>query len=265
MEIGKPEMGFMGQLTTKNIFDDINFAVKNKFEWFEIALDWKQNFNLSDSKIKKIRKISEKNGLKLIVHTPYFLPTSSMIPEVRESVIRYMKKSIIFAKKVGADRLTVHPGYREMPETAIKQSTNSLIKNLKEIVKMGKKYGIVICLENLDNVSTFMCIEPNHYMKVLKSVKGLKSTLDIGHTNTSKTNTLVYFKTVKKLVMDMHVHDNDGVLDTHSVIGKGNIDFKKLLAQCKKAGYSGPFTLELFPYKNILEGRKRFIKIWNSI
>ncbi|MEM5836578.1 MAG: hypothetical protein QW451_03095 [Candidatus Aenigmatarchaeota archaeon] len=42
----KPKIGFMGQLTTQNILDDLNFAVENGFDYFEIALDWEQNFNL---------------------------------------------------------------------------------------------------------------------------------------------------------------------------------------------------------------------------
>lgn len=30
----KPEIGFMGQLDTKDILDDISFAVENGFDWF---------------------------------------------------------------------------------------------------------------------------------------------------------------------------------------------------------------------------------------
>ena len=53
----KPEIGFMGQLSTEDILDDLRFAVKNNFDWFEIALDWKQNFDLSPNAIKEIRDI----------------------------------------------------------------------------------------------------------------------------------------------------------------------------------------------------------------
>ena len=260
----KPEIGFMGQLTTKNILDDINFAVENKFDWFEIGLDWKQNYNLKPEIINKIKTISKKYNLRLIVHTAFYLPTSTMLPEIKKGVINTVRGAVILAKKVGADRLTIHPGYREMPAPAIKLCYESLIENLKKIVEIGKEYGIKICLENFNNNTNLMCVEQKDFLKVLNSVKGLKATLDLGHANTTEIKPPEYFKNVKNFVMDMHVHDNNGKFDEHVCLKEGNIDFKKLFSECKKAGYKGPFILELFPYENILKGKNILLDFWEK-
>ena len=262
MKPQKPQLGVMGQLSS-DIFDDLDFVVKNGFDWFEIALDWKQNYNL-DSRINKIKKISKDNNLNLIVHTAFYLPTSTMIPEIRKAVVDYSQKSIILAKKLGADRLTIHPGYREMPGPAINLAYESLINNLRKIVDIGDKYEVNICLENLDKMFNLLCWDVKDYLNVLKSVRGIKATLDIGHAHTAGLTPDKYLMKVKDYVMDMHIHDNSGEHDEHKGIGQGNINFEKFLYTCKRIGYYGPFTFELFPYENILDSKQKFLELWEK-
>ena len=260
----KPEIGFMNQLATKNVLTDLRFAAKHNFDWFEIDLDWKQNFNLKPETIRQIKKIAEESDVRLIVHAAGPLPISTLLPEIRRAVILNLKKAIVLAQKVGADRVTVHAGFRELPGQAAKLSYRSLIKNLREVVRIGKQHSINICLENFDANPFFLCFELEDFLNVLNSVKGLKATFDVGHANTTKTKPHKYFRAVKDFVMDMHVHDNNGRADEHKCIGQGNIDFKKLFSECKKAGYFGPFILEVFPYKNILKSRKLLLDFWSE-
>ena len=260
----KPEIGFVSQLATKDILDDIGFAAESGFDWFEIGLDWKQNYNLRPETSKKIREISREHDLKLVVHTPFYLPTSAMLPEIREGLLKYAGKAAAFAKGVGADRITIHPGFREMPAPAKDLCYESLIENLRMIVRIGKEHGVKICLENFDKSPHNLCVEMEDFLRVLNSVRGIKATLDVGHANTSKTKPHEYFSAVKGFVMNMHIHDNDGKRDEHKCPDEGNIDFRKLLSECKRAKYSGPFMLELFPYENALKGRKRFLEQWEK-
>ncbi len=80
---------------------------------------------------KTIEEIKN-SGLKLIIHTAEYLPTSSMLPEIRKGVFEHAKKGISLAKKVGADKLIIHSGYREIPGPAMHLSYESLISNLKK-------------------------------------------------------------------------------------------------------------------------------------
>jgi sugar phosphate isomerase/epimerase len=259
----KAEIGVMSQLTTKDCIDDLKFVIENGFKWFELGLDWEQNFNLSNEKLSKIKKMAKDNNIKLIVHSAWYLPTSSMLPEIKKGVITNIKKAIIIAKKVGADRLTIHPGYREMPGPAIALCYNSLTDTLNQLVEFASRYKVNICLENVDALPCYLCYTIEDYLKVLNSVKGLKTTLDVGHANTSD-GAIEYLEAVKNTIMDMHVHDNSGENDEHKCLGEGNIDFKRLFSECKKIGYNGPFILELFPYENILKGKERLEKLWEQ-
>jgi len=259
----KPEIGFVGQLSTEDILEDLTFAAKNKFEWFEIALDWKQNYDLSPKVTKKIREISLKHGIKLIVHTPYYLPTSTMLPEIKKGVIENVRKAIIFAGEVKSDKLTIHPGFPEMPPPAIKYCYESLLDNLQKIVDIGQKHKVNICLENFNK--PLLCSELKDYLYVLNSIDGLMATLDVGHANTTDISPSVFLKETRDFIIDMHIHDNNGKRDEHKCLGEGTIDFKEFFSECKNTNYYGPFMLELFPYENIIEGRKRFFDHWEKI
>jgi sugar phosphate isomerase/epimerase len=258
----KPEIGFIGLLSTEDILDDLDFTIKNEFDCFEIALDWRQNYSLSPNVIKRIRDMSIDHGINLIVHTPYYLPTSTMLPEIQRGVMKNLKKAIGLAVDVESNKVTIHPGFIEMPSPAIKYCYDALIETLQEIVEIGKTYSVNICFENWPQ--PMLCSELKDYLYVLNSVKGLMATLDAGHANTTNTKVSEFFKETRNFIMDIHIHDNGGNDDEHKCLSEGTLNFQEFFSECKKARYFGPFILELFPYETILEGKKRFLDFWEK-
>jgi len=230
----KARIGFKGELTTQNILDDLDFAVKNGFNCLEISVRSERDFNLTPRIIKQIRNISEENNISLFVHPSPFLPIAIPFPEISGAVRKVIKKSIIFASKINANHLILHSGHKEISGPAIAKNYETLIKNLKEIVKVGKKYEIKIALENSNKYSNAVCIKPDELLKVVNSVEGLKILFDVGHANTTGINHIKYFKQIRDFVINIHLHDNDGRTDQHALIGEGNINFKNLLKDCKK-------------------------------
>lgn len=257
----KLRLGFMGQLATQNVLGDIDFAIQNGFTAFEIDLGWIQNFELKDKVVKEIRERAESADLFLITHTPWYLPTCTVVPEVQDAVFKVVSKGILLAEKAGSDRITIHPGFREMPAPALDKNYEGLINILKKVVTFAEENNVKVGLENLDRNDYTMCFEVQDLLRVADSVDGLNITLDIGHVFTTGSP-VDYYKKVKDFVIDVHVHDNDGKTDQHKCIGEGKIDFKPLVKEFKANNYHGPFILELFPYENILKGKERFLNFW---
>ncbi len=260
----KPKIGFIGS-DRQSILEDLNFARKNGFDYYEIQ-GLGEKFDLESGIIKQVKRISKNNNISLNLHAMQFLPISSLIPEISKEALKFAEKEIILAKKVGAKRITIHGGQRDMPkrEIAVIKNFESLIKNLKKIVRLGKRYKIKIGLENSYNPSR-LCRKPEDLLRVVNSVKGLGITFDVGHANAINLDPIKYFKKIKKFVINMHLHDNNGKDDQHAILGKGNIDFKGFLKECKKSNYYGPFILEVFPHKNVLKGKEIFFHLWNQI
>lgn len=260
----KPKIGFIGT-TRENIINELHFAIQHEFDFYEIQ-GLAKNFDLEPSYIKEIKELSEENNISLNLHIPYFLPISSVIPEVAKGVLEFAKKEIILAKKVGAKIITVHSGSEEAPERKMFKQENFkvLIQNLKEIVAFGKELGIRIGLENSWKPST-LCLKPTDLLTVINSIKGLGIVFDVGHANAAGYNPSTYFKKIKNFIINMHIHDNNGKSDQHNLIGKGNINFKTLFKECRESKYHGPFILELFPKKNVLKGKERMLNFWGQI
>jgi len=255
----KPKIGFIG-VERNDILKDLNFAADNGFEYYEVAS--RKVFDLKPEIIKKAKWISKRYNISLNFHIPYFLEISSYIPGISEVVLKFAKKEIVLANKLGVKIITIHPGYKEaVPD----KNFNILIRNLREIIKFTKKYEIKIGLENSTLLGGGLCATPKEILKVLNLLKSLKVTFDVGHANTTGFNPIEYFRKVKNKIINIHIHDNNGKNDEHLLIGKGNIDFKKFLRECKKSNYYGPFILEVFPHKNVLKGKELFLNLWNQI
>jgi len=106
----QPKIGFIGE-RRENILEDLNFAVDNGFEYYEVAS--RKIFNLKPEVIKKAKWISERYNISLNFHIPYFLEISSYIPGISEIVLKFAKKEIVLANKLGAKIITIHSGYKE--------------------------------------------------------------------------------------------------------------------------------------------------------
>lgn len=254
-------------MNRQNILEDLYFAVENGFDYYEIqAARSEKDLNLEAKTIKEAKKIFSKNNISLNLHSSYFISPSSLQINVSKTAFKTIKEEIILANKIGAKQITIHSGSKEIlnNEAIIAKNFEILIKNLKKIVKFGKKYGIKIGLENSLGIER-LCRTPEDLLKVVNSVKELGITFDIGHANAAGFDLIQFFKKIKNFIINIHLHDNNGKSDEHIQIGKGNINFKNFLRECKKSGYYGPFILEIFPCEERLKGKEIFFNIWNQV
>jgi len=117
---------------------------------------------------------------------------------------------------------------------------------LKRLIDLGREAGIEICLENLSETS-------NHLSDVFKALPHLNLTLDIGHAQllSSRNTSYGFIDRFPERIKHVHIHDNYGGEspedDLHLPVGKGIVEFEKILRKLKTIGYGRTFTLELRP------------------
>jgi len=78
--------------------------------------------------------------------------------------------------------------------------------------------------------------------------------LDIGHLNIGlHTGELKagsceeYISQQPFRIIELHVHDNDGVKDEHWPLGKGNLDLGRMMSAIVQSGFDGVATVEVMP------------------
>ena len=64
----------------------------------------------SDATLKNVGDEAKKHGIKMSLHTPYYISLSGVDPEKRLKSIDYIKKSLHAAELLGADTIVIHSG-----------------------------------------------------------------------------------------------------------------------------------------------------------
>ncbi|WP_419661335.1 uncharacterized protein Dvar_17630 [Desulfosarcina variabilis str. Montpellier] len=63
-----PRLFFVSQLTTPDIIEDVDLAIREGFQGIEISLDWKQNCDFTSSQIETLAKKKRHEQIDYILH-----------------------------------------------------------------------------------------------------------------------------------------------------------------------------------------------------
>jgi len=219
---------------------------------------------------EKIKKDLLSNT-RFVVHAPHHADVVNLA-RLRKSNIKYIERSVVFASKIKARYVIVHPGY--LPVTQKKRKSKYLencIKNLKELKKFAEEYGIKILVENLPlksvKNSLELCSTPQELKKILKKVK-CGFVLDFSHAyHASISHKVDYKKFIREFVklkpVMFHLYDGraNEEADSHLPLGEGNLDLPFFISFIKDEDV----TLEISPptlknYVNALKYLKRFMR-----
>jgi len=241
-------------------FDFVRSLKKLGVAHLEISLQYPYTgpLTLKQEQIEKIKSLAD---FEIILHpilsydkAPEDLngkkfDLASLDENIKKFSIEEMTRVYDIAKKLNAKLITVHGGYCDS-KGDYKKNLSALRKTLIEL--SGKFPDVLLCIENLPFTGHFgMPIKeipyyPEDLIFLTKGIANAGVTLDVGHANTVMNPVDFYKKLVAGTrVYNMHVHDNKGDKDDHLPLGKGNIDFEKLIQYLKETNYEGYFTVEL--------------------
>jgi sugar phosphate isomerase/epimerase len=248
-----------------DIIREIKIAKKFGFDFVEIGIEMPEGApeKLIRSK-EQILKLLKDFDTPTVAHTAWFMDLGSFYEGIRRAWISEGKKAIRVANKLGIKKIGFHLGSM-MPirnSKTKKQFMNNFVSSLKELVKYGKKFDVKVMLENCEPIGNFSDV---NYM--LKKVPDTWLNLDIGHAFIVGDMEIIekYIKTFGKRIEHIHMHDNHGKSDEHLPIGKGTINYKKVVKLLKDAGYDKTITLEVFPKKSdAAKSREKIRKLWNK-
>ena len=222
-------------------FESLKIAAENNFDAFEVVIivPSADLDIITPKEIENAREISEKAGMEICVHAPFFeINIAAFCKGIREESVRYMKKAIDFCDNLGGKILTVHtgkytyefpPGITKDNNSIKKMQWNYNIESLKIINDYAVSKGITVCLENIGIDTIDETFE--HLLEIRQAVgESLKFTLDIGHARLFSDGGVE--KGIKLLgdnIRHIHFTDNNGEKDDHLPIGDGNSDYSSFI------------------------------------
>lgn len=225
----------------------LGFASKLAVRIVELKLDRLELLStLSESaRLSGVKNLLSSYDFKCIVHAPSIdVNLASLNPNVRSASEKTILKAADFAGKIDADILVSHVGRlsRDYSQKLVEKSMENAINSLKMLVRSSNYLGIIFTIENdLKSVNQVLAAYPEQVRFIMEST-GCKLTFDVGHANT--LGKIKEFLKLDEFIVNVHLHDNNGVKDEHLSIGEGNIDFSGLFKGMKDWENNKPLIIE---------------------
>lgn len=223
-------------------------------------------FDKSDEEIleffRPIKEAAEENGIEFAqMHAPFPLHIPDR-PDINDYTVAATAKCMMVCAYVGCPAIVVHPYTLYAAPNKEKEHEINL-GFYRALMPAAKQYKVKVCLENLFtgfNERRFQgaCASAEEavwYIDKLNAEAGEDCygfCFDIGHANLVGANIRQYLNTLGSRLTILHLHDNDGIYDTHTVPyacmtgAKLTCDWEGLILGLKDIGYEGALNFETF-------------------
>lgn len=222
---------------------------------------------------KRHREAVDARGMRVIQsHCPFFRYGENGLEKFRE----YAPRAVENAAVLGADFLVFHADeYRSGGAFDAAESLRQTREYLKPVIDLCVQKGVRPAIENLfedkfggEGRSRYTS-EAEEVLAVIDSFpgSGIGCCWDSGHHNVAFGEEKFFEKLelLAPYIICTHMHDNKYGYDMHKPAFFGGMEWEKIMAVLKKAGYQGDFTWE-FVYERMPEALyKEYLHFMHSI
>lgn len=207
--------------------------------------------------------LAEKYGITFEqMHAPFPMVQPGK-EEVNEKMFRITENTIALCGRMGGKYIVVHPITLTYGGSAEEERAVNLAM-YKRLLPAAKKSGVMICLENMfvdyrSHLLEGCCSDFSQaaaWIDELNAYAGEECfgfCFDVGHANILGRNLYQSVLTLGKRLKILHIHDNDGVSDLHTMpytFMRGwndlSTDWQGFLRGLKQIGYAGVLNFETF-------------------
>ena len=161
----------------KSTLDAPAWLVKKGLDAYEYQAG--NGLTASDATLAKIGDAATSHGIKMSLHTPYYISLSGIEPEKRLKSIDYIKKSLHAAQLLGADTIVIHSG------SAAKITRNEAMAlardTLERVIDAVGDTNIRLGLETMGKLNQLGTLE--EVIELCKVSPKYHPVVDFGHLN----------------------------------------------------------------------------------
>jgi len=217
-----------------------------------------------------LHSLSEHEMLS-VGHTAYWVGFGSAHEKARRGWIDEAKEMIRVASELQINLLNFHFYVGHGRVGASEESKGIFLENfidaMKELNQHAVGFNVDLMLENVPPVKHTLLESVDCFSQIMNSVPALRFHLDVAHAfiENGMRGVKRYVKAFEDRLAHVHMHDNHGELDEHLPLGKGNIDFRKVIELLKAIGYDKTVTFEVFTSESdAVRSRKIFERQWRK-
>ncbi len=210
---------------------------------------------------RPVKEAADKHGISFAqMHAPFPLYFDGLT-EVNEKLVESVVKCLAVCALFGCPALIVHP--LSFPSEPYEKEVEVNLALYRSLIPAAKKYGVTVCLENMFytyndrriGASCASAEESVWYIDKLNEEAGEEIfgyCFDLGHANIVGENVKRFLNTLGHRLTVLHVHDNDGAYDLHTLpyacLKKSGpvCNWDEFLEGLRDIGYEGPINFETF-------------------
>jgi sugar phosphate isomerase/epimerase len=189
-----------------------------------------------------------KNGATFSIHpAAWNTNLASPVKDVRDMTLKLHKDTILFAKKIGAKQVVLHPGFCYSPAFEKTQAKIWAHEATAELIDFSKPLDIRLAFENVGyhgkSIYTF-----DEFCTVIDEFDDTVGYLiDTGHANINGWDIAALIDRAKERLYGIHIHDNMANADSHLPMFAGNIEWEKVFKEMRGIKRECDFILEYAP------------------
>lgn len=245
-----------------HIFDVLPELKHSCFDGLELRLK-EQHFDYNeDREIKELKKRAKKNKVKILsVHAPSGIDISATDEWERVRSVREVEKGIVIANRLGADYIVVHPGEEVID---YENQMQMMKKSMDEIVEFSTEWNVLVLIENTQPGKIGAELSEIKNLMVRYNKGDIGCCLDTSHLNLCRLKMSDAINRMGEYIYAVHVSDNEGEKDDHTLPYKGEIDWGNFLDGLKSIDFNGTLCFELMKEERYLEVVEEICKIYTQ-
>lgn len=185
-------------------------------------------------------------------HSPFTFQYGMKMDESEKKYL-WTLRALESAAILGAENIVVHA--RTVPEGVDFEEYN--VEYYRSFLPYCEKFGIRIAVENLfrkDSKSGRIIGKlgtPEELSSIIKKINSpwVVACVDTGHASLTGCEPENFISAMDSdILKSLHVHDNDGLDDRHTLPYLANLNWNSIMTALKKIGYEGDLTLEIVKF-----------------
>lgn len=188
-------------------------------------------------------------------HAPF--PTTRGTEEYDTQAFQKILRAMEIASLLGAENIVVHPVIHMYYAKHREELYQKSLELYRALIPYCEKFGIRVCTENMWDRDGYKVIRdsllarPEEFVAILEELDSpwIGGCLDLGHTALVGQDPATVVRCMgKKHLQCLHVHDVDGLKDSHTMPFMAKLDWASITQALGQVDYQGALTFEAGGY-----------------
>lgn len=149
------------------------------------------------------------------------------------------------AQRLECRDMVFHTHQRVVWAQEKERAQHNCMRNLEVLLAMGEKHGVRLLIENLgiqrQGISLF---DEEDFCRLAEAFPQAGCLIDTGHLNVAGWNVERVLERLSGRICGYHLHNNDGVADSHRPIDEGTFDYAAFYKLYRRFTPKASLTLE---------------------